>query len=60
MQSHRSTGHRLGEARALALLAQARLETGQPDDAHALRQEALAILADIGAADAGGELPVVR
>jgi hypothetical protein len=37
---------------------QARQETGRTT--RALRQEALAILADIGAADAGDELPLAR
>jgi DNA-binding SARP family transcriptional activator/DNA-binding XRE family transcriptional regulator len=58
--NHRGTGHKLGEARALALLALARQQTGQPDSARELRQEALAIFTDIGAAEASGELPVPR
>ena len=50
LANHLRTGHRLGQARTLAVLGQIADAAGRPEEAHRLRREAQALLAAIGAA----------
>jgi hypothetical protein len=48
LANHRETGHRLGEARTLAVLGRIADAKGEPEDSRRHRRAALAIFDDVG------------
>ncbi|WP_439658458.1 BTAD domain-containing putative transcriptional regulator [Lentzea sp. HUAS TT2] len=58
--SHHDTGHLLGEADALLVLADISARGGDPDESRARRSAAAALLAEIGAAAPRGHLTGMR